>query len=198
MRLAALLFSSARAAKNSISARRAFHCCRQLNVVESVGGKKAGRYSKGSLQRPCPGQVSKVPISKCPRRCLCPVVNSGGLPASSRAAKNVCHVGVEVEVGEEGAAIAFIRFSTTAAISAVHLSLSCLPRSNVLSTGRCTSGMVAKHRCTSALMAKRRPSGLEANLFATWPPATRMRRQAVRKRWAVQHHLVPKRAVLQR
>ena len=113
----------------------------------------------------------------------------------SWAAKNVCHVGVEVEVGEEGAAIAFIRFSTTAAISAVHLSLSCLPRSNVLSTGRCTSGMVAKHRCTSALMAKRRPSSLEANLFATWPPATRMRRQAVRKRWAVQHRLVPRRAV---
>ena len=50
MRLAALLFSPARTAKNSISARRAFHCCRQLNVVGSVGGKKAGRYSKGSLQ----------------------------------------------------------------------------------------------------------------------------------------------------
>ena len=63
MRLAALLFSSARAAKNSISARRAFHCCRQLSVVKSVGGKKAGRYNKGSLQRPCPGQVNKVPIS---------------------------------------------------------------------------------------------------------------------------------------
>ena len=78
MRLAALLFSSARAAKNSISARRAFHCCRQLNVVKSVGGKKAGRYSKGSLQRLCPGQVSKVPISVLYIALSSPLFMSGG------------------------------------------------------------------------------------------------------------------------
>eukprot|EP00959_Pyramimonas_sp_CCMP1952_P448494 9391073-Pyramimonas_sp.AAC.1 len=59
MRLAALLFSSARTAKSS--AGRAFHCCRHLNVVGSVGEKKAGRCSKGALQRLRPGHVSKVP-----------------------------------------------------------------------------------------------------------------------------------------
>ena len=56
MRLAALHFSSALTAKTSISARRAFHCCRQLKAAcrslsTAAGGKKAGRYSKGSLQR---------------------------------------------------------------------------------------------------------------------------------------------------
>ena len=78
MRLAALLFSSARTAKSSISARRAFHCCRQLNVVGSVGGKKAGRYSKGSLQRLCPGQASKVPISVLYIALSSPLFMSGG------------------------------------------------------------------------------------------------------------------------
>ena len=63
MRLALLHFSSARRAKTSISALRAFHCCRQVNVLGSVGGKKAGRYSSGSLQWLCPGQASNVPTS---------------------------------------------------------------------------------------------------------------------------------------
>ena len=43
MRFAALLFSSARTARTSISARRAFYCCRQLRLVGCFGGKKAGR-----------------------------------------------------------------------------------------------------------------------------------------------------------
>ena len=78
MRLAALLFASARSAKSSISARRAFHCCRQLNVVESVGGKKAGRYSNGSLQRLFPGQASNVPTSVLYTALSSPLFMSGG------------------------------------------------------------------------------------------------------------------------
>ena len=60
------------------TARRAVPCCRQFSVAGSAGGKKAGRCSKGSLQRLRPGQASKVPISALYIALSSPLFMSGG------------------------------------------------------------------------------------------------------------------------
>ena len=78
IRLAALHLSSALNAKTSISARRAFHCRRQFNVLGFDNGKNAGRYSQGSLQWPCPGHAVKLPIRVLYTAFSSPLSKSGG------------------------------------------------------------------------------------------------------------------------